>query len=86
MDVGGATSENYTGAFTGSAIQIDVEAGIRLRGGRDVTFRNFDVTSARPLRFVGNGLSPMERIVFENVKVNGKPEKDGEVAFVQAGK
>lgn len=41
--------ENFTGDVTGSAIQIDVEPGIRLRSVRDILFRNFEVKSANPL-------------------------------------
>ena len=81
MDVHDIIFERFSGDFYGSAIQIDVDEGVRLRGVRSITFRDFDVTSKQPLRFVGNVLSPMEHVVLENVKVNGKTEKNGEVVF-----
>ena len=87
MDIRNCTFENFTGEFTGSAIQIDAEAGVKLRAVRDITFRNFDVKSARPLRFVGNVHTRFENVVFDNVKVNGVRQKDGEVSgdYTEAG-
>ena len=80
MDVRDVVFENFTGTCTGSAIQIDVDPGIRLRAVRDITFRNFDVKSAKPLRFVGNVHTPIENVRLENVTVNGARQADGVVA------
>lgn len=87
LDVSNVRFENFSGGVRGSAIQIDVEPGIKLRGVRDVLFRDFDVKSARPLRFVGNVHTKFERVRFENVTVNGVRQGDGEVTgdFSAAG-
>ena len=79
LDVSGIRFESFTGELSDSAIQIDVEAGIKLRGVRDILFKDFDVKSARPLRFVGNVHTKFERVWFENVTVNGVRQPDGEV-------
>lgn len=80
MDVRDVIFENFTGTSADSAIQIDVDPGIRLRAVRDITFRNFDVKSARPIRFVGNVHTPIENVRLENVTVNGVKQTDGVVA------
>lgn len=87
MDIRNCVFENFTGEFTGSAIQIDAEAGVKLRAVKDITFRNFDVKSRRPLRFVGNVHTRFENVVFDNVTVNGERQKDGEVdgQYTEAG-
>lgn len=79
IDISDIRFENFTGTSDGSAIQIDVGAGIRLRSVRDIVFRNFDVTTRKPLRFVGNIHTKFERVRFENVTVNGVRQADGEV-------
>ena len=73
--------DGYTGSLRGSAIQIIVEDGVKIRGVKDITFRNIDVKSAKHLRFITNTDSPIENVVFENVKSNGRKKKDGEVKF-----
>lgn len=80
MCVSNLVFDGYVGAQRGSAIQIVVEDGVKIRGVKDVTFRNFDVKSARPLRFIGNADSPIEGLRFENVTVNGERQPDGPVA------
>ena len=40
--------------------------GIKIRGVRDVTFRNFNVKCVKPLRFVGNHDSILSNIRLEN--------------------
>ena len=87
LDASNLVFENITGHLAGSAIQIDVGPGIKLRGIRDITFRNFDVTSDHPLRFVGNVHTKFERVRFDNVVVNGVRQPDGEVPgdFSEAG-
>jgi GH43 family beta-xylosidase len=80
MCVSNLVFEGYSGSLRGSAVQIVVEDGVKIRGVRDVVFRDFDVKSARPLRFVGNADSPLENLRFENVTVNGERRPDGPVA------
>ncbi|MGI5869193.1 MAG: glycoside hydrolase family 28 protein [Kiritimatiellia bacterium] len=60
--------ENYSGAFTESALQIVVEPGVKIRGVSDVTFRDFDIASAGSLRFIGNAGSVLANIRLENVR------------------
>ena len=80
MCVSNIVFDGYSGSLRGSAVQIVVEDGVKIRGARDILFRDFDVKSARPLRFVGNADSPLENLRFENVTVNGKRRPDGLVA------
>ncbi len=77
MNVSNILFENYTGDFTAAAVQIVVEDGVKIRGVRDIEFKNFDVRSARPLRFVCNEDSPFENLRFTNVTVNGELQPDG---------
>lgn len=79
VDVRDVVFDGFTGDFRWSALQIVVGPGIKIRGVRDVTFRNFDVKSALPLRFVGNVFSKIENVRFENVVVNGERRPDGDV-------
>ena len=72
------TFENVTGALDNNAAQIVVGDGIKIRGVRDVMFRNFDVRSKLPLNFVGNVYSPVVRIRRENFTLNGERLPDGE--------
>ena len=80
VDVSDVVFDGFRGEFRWSAMQIVVGPGIKIRGVRDVTFRNFDVKSADPVRFVGNVFSKIENVRFENVVVNGERQKDGVVA------
>ena len=87
MNIHDVLFENFTGEFRGSAVQIDVDPGVKLRGVRNIAFRNFDVKSKRPLRFVGNVHSKFENVIFSNVVVNGVRQPDGAVPadFSNAG-
>ena len=67
MDVSNIVFDGYEGTHTGSALQIVAGPGVKIRGVRDVTFRNFKVKSAQPLRFVGNADSVLSRVTLENV-------------------
>ena len=78
MNVHNITFEGYTGEFYGSAVQIVVEPGIKLRGVRDVLFKDFNVKSAKPLRFIGNIYTKPERIRRVNFTLDGKLLEDGE--------
>ena len=78
MDVHDVVFENVTGTLTHVAVQIHCAPGVKIRGVRDVLFRNFDVKSAKPLVFVGNFYSKIERIRRENFTLNGERLPDGE--------
>lgn len=69
MDISDVTVDGYRGSFTGSAVQIVVEPGVRLRQVRDIAFRNVDIRSAQPLRFLGNADTPLVNVTFEGVEV-----------------
>lgn len=75
MDIRDVLFENFVGDCSDSAIQIDVEKGIKLRSVKDITFRNFNVKSARPVRFAENELTRFENIKLDNVLVNGVLQK-----------
>ena len=79
MNISNIVFDGYSGTFLGSALQIIVQDGVKIRGVRDIEFRNFDVTTARPLRFVHNVDSPFENVRFRNVTVNGTRQPDGPV-------
>ena len=78
MDVHDITFENYSGEFTASALQITVGSGVKLRGVRDVLFKDFNVKSAAPLQFKGNIHTKLERIRRVNFTLDGKLLPDGE--------
>ena len=78
LDVHDVTFENYSGEFTACALQIAVGSGIKLRGVRDVLFKDFNVKSATPLRFKGNIYTKPERIRRVNFTFNGNLLPDGE--------
>ena len=66
MDIGDITVDNYSGTFTGSALQIVSEPGVRVRNVDGLVFRNFTVKSARPLRFIGNSGCEIKAARLEN--------------------
>ena len=72
--------DGYVGAFNECAIKMNVGSGVDIRGIRDVSYRNFDVKTTKPLVFVGNTRSPLERIVRENFRLNGELLADGAFA------
>ena len=67
QDISDILFDGYEGEFTGSPVQIVVEPGVKIRGVRDVTFRNFKVKGRRQLRFVGNHDSVLKNITVENL-------------------
>ena len=79
MNISDIVFDGYSGSFTGSALQIVVQDGVKIRGVRNIEFRNFDVTTTRPLRFIHNVDSPFENVRFSNVTVNGARQPDGPV-------
>ena len=66
MDMSNIVFDGFEGISHGSSVQIVAEPGIKIRGVRDVTFRNFNVECARSLRFVGNHDSILTNIRLEN--------------------
>ncbi len=78
MDIHDVTFENVTGELGYIAVRINCAPGVKIRGVRDVMFRNFDVKSAKPLVFLGNFYSKIERIRRENFTLNGERLPDGE--------
>lgn len=80
MDIHDILFDGYTGEFKAHAMQIVVEPGVKIRSARNILFRNFDVRTAKPPRFVGNIHSKFENVRYENVTVNGQRQPDGVVA------
>ncbi len=78
MDVHDLVFDGYSGEFTGSALQIRVESGIKLRGVRDILFKDFDVKGAKPLRFIGNIHTKIERLKRVNFMLDGTLLPNGE--------
>ena len=80
VDVHDISFENVAGELANVAVRIACAPGVKIRGVRDVTFRNFDVKSAKPLVFHGNFYSKIERIRRESFTLNGERLPDGEFA------
>lgn len=78
MNIHDMTFENFTGELSSIALRIKCNPGVKIRGVRDVTFRNFDVKSPDPVSLIGNIYSPIERIRHENFTFNGEKLPDGE--------
>lgn len=78
VDVHDIVFDGYTGEFYGSALQIVVEPGIKLRAVRDVLFKDINVKSAKPLRFVDNAHTRLVRLKRINFTLNGMQMSDGE--------
>ena len=72
MDISNIVFDGFEGSSYGSLVQIVAEPGIKIRGVRDVTFRNFNVKCTKPLRFVGNHDSILTNIRLENFKAEVK--------------
>jgi len=68
MDISNIVFENYSGSFDGSAVQIVSQPGVKIRRADGFVFRNFDVKSARPLRFVGNEGHEIGSVLLDNFK------------------
>ena len=76
MDLSNIVFDNYKGSFTGSAVQIVSEQGIKTRRVDGIVFRNFDVKSAGSLRFIGNPGYEIGSVLLENfnAEVNDSAE------------
>lgn len=69
MDMTGIVVEGYSGTFRGSAVQIVSEDGVKIRRADGFVFRDIDVDSARPLRFVGTAGCEIGSVKLENAKI-----------------
>ena len=72
LDAHDITFENFTGFQGSSAAQILVDDGIRVRRISGITFRNFDVSSGKPLRFKSTARQPIGKVTLENFTANVK--------------
>jgi len=81
VDISGILFDGYSGVFYGSALQIVSEPGVTTRNVDGLVFRNIDVTSRRPLRFIGNAGHEIGNVVLENV--NAVVEEEGDVIEVR---
>lgn len=66
MDISNIVFDGFEGSSYGSSVQIVAGPGIKIRGVRNVMFRNFNVKCMKPLRFVGNHDSILTNIRLEN--------------------
>ena len=81
MDIHDVLFENITGDLGYGPFVIAVEPGVRIRGVRNVTFRNVNVGCKKLAKgFVGNVHSKIENVRFENVTIAGERRPDGVVA------
>ena len=83
MDISNIVFDGFEGSSYGSSVQIVAEPGIKIRGVRDVTFRNFNVKCVSPLRFVGNHDSVLTNIRLENFKAEVKAKTPFEAAATE---
>jgi len=83
LDAHDITFENITGDLDYYPIRMKAAYGVKLRGIRDVLFKNVTLTGKKPSFFESNWYSPMERIRFENVTLDGVRQPDGEVKIDQ---
>lgn len=81
MDITNIVFENYSGTFTGSAVQIVSQPGVKIRRADGFTFRNFDVTSKKTLNFVGNEGHEIGNVLLENF--NAKVLSEGNPCVVK---
>lgn len=80
MDLSNIVFDNYRGSFTGSAVQIVSEPEIKTRRVDGLVFRNFDVKSTNPLRFIDNPSYEIGKVLLENF--NAEIEKPGDPFIV----
>ena len=84
MDISDIVFDGIEGSSYGSSVQIVAEPGIKIRGVRDVTFRNFNVKCAKPLRFVGNHDSILTNIRLENFTAEVKSKTPFEAVATES--
>ncbi|MCQ2119631.1 MAG: glycosyl hydrolase family 28 protein [Bacteroidales bacterium] len=80
MDISNIVFENYSGSFTGSAVQIVSEKGVKVRRVDGIVFRNFNVKSRHALRFIGNRNHEIGGVLLENF--NAEIEDPGDPVIV----
>jgi len=68
MDISNIEFDNYSGELYGSALQIVSEPGVTPRRVDNFVFRNIDVKSRMPLRFIGNHGHEIGSVILENFK------------------
>lgn len=67
MDISNIVIQNYSGSFRGSAVQIVSQPGVKVRNVDAFVFRNLNVKSAQPFRFIGNKGHEIKSVLLENV-------------------
>ncbi len=84
VDISDITFENYSGTFTGSALQIVSQPGVKIRRADGFVFRNFDVISTYTLNFIGNAGHEIGSVLLENFKAEVlEPGESGEPCVVK---
>ena len=77
MDLTDIVFDGYRGSFTGSALMVVIQSGVKSRRVDGLVFRNFDVVSAQPLRFIGNPGHEIGSVTLEDfraeIKADGNP-------------
>lgn len=68
MDISNIVVENYSGTFSGSAIQIVAQPGVKVRRVDGIVFRNIDVKSAKTISFISNEGYEIDNVLLENFK------------------
>ena len=76
MDIHDIAFDGYRGSFTGSALQVVSQPGVKTRRVDRLVFRNFDVSSVQPLRFVGNPGHEIGTVTLEDFKAEIKAGGD----------
>lgn len=66
MDISDIVFDGYRGTFSGSAVQIVSEPGVKPRRVDGIVFRNLDVKSAYPIKFIGNAGHEIGSVLLEN--------------------
>ena len=80
MDIHDIVVDGFRGSFTGSALQVVSEPGVKPRRVDGLIFRNFDVNCKRPLRFIGNPGYEIGTVTLEDFKAS--IETDGDPVIV----
>ena len=66
MDITNIVFDNYCGTFSGSAVQIVSQQGVKVRRVDGIVFRNFNVKSRHSLRFIGILDHEIGNVLLEN--------------------
>lgn len=68
MDLHDIVFDGYRGSFTGSALQVVSQPGVKPRRVDGLVFRNFDVVSKHSIRFIGNPGYEIGSVTLEDFK------------------